>query len=58
MLNLCLKRYNMAMVRPKGKGQKIAFNILGKPANLAFKPSPKQKAIEKRLLFEETKRSR
>lgn len=48
----------MAMVRPKGKAQKIAFKILGVPANIAFKPNNKQKATEKRLLFEETKRSR
>lgn len=46
-----------AMPRISGKAKKIAYNILGVPANMQ-KVSPKQKKIDKRLLFEETTRVR
>lgn len=45
------------MVRPDGKAKKIAFKILGKPANMQ-KTSAARKKINKRLLYEDTKRSR
>ena len=45
------------MPRPEGKAKKIAFKILGKPANMQ-KESASRKKINKRLLFEDTKRSR
>ncbi len=47
-----------AMVRPKGKATKIAFKILGKPANMQTKKSKKQTKVNKRLEFEETARVR
>lgn len=50
--------YMPAMPRIPGKPKKIAFKILGTPANLAFKRSKEQKAVDKRLLFEETTRAR
>jgi hypothetical protein len=45
------------MVRPEGKAKKIAFKILGKPANMQ-KTSAARKKINRRLLYEDTKRSR
>lgn len=42
------------MVRPKGKALKIAYAILGKPECLAFKPTKKQKEIDRELLSNET----
>ncbi len=47
----------MAMIRPDGKAKKIAFKILGKPANMQ-KDSASRKKINKRLLYEDTKRAR
>ena len=44
------------MPRMKGKATKIAFAILGKPANLSHKPSKKEQFIDRRLLYEETYR--
>ncbi len=53
-----LKRYKMAMIRPKGKAKKIAFKILGKPANMQEKPDKKKRKVNQRLLYEETQRAR
>ena len=47
-----------AMPRVKGKPTKIAYKILGIPANIAFKRDEKQKRINRRLVFEETTRVR
>jgi hypothetical protein len=47
-----------AMPRPKGKARKIAYKLLGVPANIAFKRSKQQKKVNKRLLYEETDRVR
>lgn len=47
-----------AMPRPKGKAKKIAYHLLGKPANIAFKRNKKQRRINQRLLYEETERVR
>lgn len=46
-----------AMVRPSGKGTKVAFSILGKPANIQKQPK-KKKRVNKILLFQETTRVR
>lgn len=47
------------MVRPKGKPQKIAFKLIGKPQNLVpQEKSEKQKRINRILLFQETTRVR
>lgn len=46
-----------AMVRPHGKGTKVAFAILGKPANLQKRPK-KKKQVDRVLLFQETARVR
>jgi len=48
----------MAMIRPMGKAKKIAFKILGKPANMQFKPNKRQRKANQRLLYEETMRAR
>lgn len=45
-----------AMPRPQTKAKKIAYKILGIPQNIAFKRSPEQKYVNKRLMFEETAR--
>lgn len=47
-----------AMPRLPGKGKKIAYKILGVPANIAFKRDAKEKKVNKRLIFEETTRVR
>lgn len=47
-----------AMPRIKGKATQIAFKILGTPESLKFKRNKEQKRINKRLVFEETIRSR
>lgn len=47
-----------SMPRMPGKGAKIAYKILGKPANIAFKRNKEQKFINRRLWFEETSRVR
>jgi hypothetical protein len=47
----------MSMPRPEGKAKKIAFKILGKPANMQ-KESSKRKKINAKLLYEDTMRSR
>jgi hypothetical protein len=42
--------------RAKGKAQKIAFKILGKPANLSFKRSPQQEYVNELLISQESSR--
>ena len=45
------------MPRPSGKATKLAFALLGKPANLQKQPK-KKKRVNKILLFQETSRVR
>jgi hypothetical protein len=47
-----------SMPRIPGKGVRIAFKILGVPANIASKKSKEQREINRRLWFEETSRVR
>ena len=47
-----------SMRRFSVKGTKIAYKILGVPANIAFKRTPKERAINKKLVFQETTRVR
>ena len=46
--------------RPKGKPQKIAYAILGRPSNMldTVKKSGNAKKVENQLVFEETSRVR
>jgi len=44
----------MSMPRPKGKARAIAYKLLGKPPCLSYKPTAKQKDIDKRLRADET----
>ncbi len=46
------------MPRLQGEGKKIAYKVLGKPANLQFKRSKIQKEINSRLVYDETYRVR
>jgi hypothetical protein len=46
------------MLRTKSKATKIAYKVLGKPLNLQVKKSPKEKRVDRRLIFEETTRVR
>jgi len=46
------------MVRPKGRAKKIAYSLLGIPANMQFKRTRGERKINKRLVFEETSRVR
>lgn len=46
------------MLRPPGKAKKIAYKILGVPANIQSKRDKEQKRINRRLIFEETTRVR
>lgn len=46
------------MPRLNAKTTKIAFKIIGIPANIAFKRNKKQQKVNKRLVFEETTRVR
>lgn len=46
------------MPRPQGKPKKIAFNLLGVPANLKKVSSRNRDRAEKILLYDETKRVR
>jgi len=46
------------MVRIPGRGKKIAYKIMGVPPNIAYRRDALQKKINRRLLFEETQRSR
>jgi hypothetical protein len=55
---LCLRRYKMpGMIRPHGRAKKIAYSILGEPANMK-KRSPAEKEIDRKLIFQETARVR
>lgn len=47
-----------AMPRIPGKPTKIAYKILGVPANIAFHRTKEEKAVNKRLIYEETTRVR
>lgn len=47
-----------AMPRVRGKTTKIAYDVLGKPANMQDNKTKKDKRINQRLLFEETYRVR
>ena len=47
-----------AMLRIPGKATKIAYKILGVPANMYYKPTREQQEINRRLIFEETIRVR
>lgn len=47
-----------AMPRIPGKPTKIAYKILGTPPNISFKRTPAEKAVNKRLVYEETTRVR
>lgn len=42
------------MIRPK-LSSKIAFAILGKPANIEAKPSSLQKKINKAMIYQDSK---
>ena len=42
------------MIRPKGKAEKIAHSILGKPANILEFKKGKRSNKEQRLLYENT----
>ena len=46
------------MLRPKGKAKKIAYALLGVPANIAAKRNKRQQYINERLLYDETRRVR
>ena len=46
------------MIRIPGKAKKIAYKILGVPANIASKRDAVDKKINKRLIFEESTRVR
>jgi len=47
-----------AMPRTSSKATKIAYRILGVPANIQYKPTKRQKRINKRLVLDETTRVR
>lgn len=47
-----------AAPRPKGKAKKIAFNILGKPANMQNDKTPYGKKVDRELTYQETSRSK
>lgn len=47
-----------AMPRPDNKARKIAYKILGKPSNIAFKRNKIQAKINARLTYEDTYRVR
>jgi hypothetical protein len=46
------------MPRVKGKTTKIAYKIMGVPANIAHNSSKREKEINRRLVYEETDRAR
>lgn len=46
------------MLRIKGKSTKIAYAVLGKPANMNDKKTKEQRRVNARLNFEETVRVR
>ena len=43
-----------AAPRPKGKAEKIFFEVMGKPKNASDPKKKKNSKIEKKLIFEET----
>jgi len=45
-----------AMPRPNKKCTKIAFNILGTPANMRSKKTESQKKLDEQLLAQQTSR--
>lgn len=47
-----------AMIRPPSKVTKIAYRIVGIPANMIIKRNKRLRTRNKRLLFEETMRVR
>lgn len=47
-----------AAPRLKSKATKIAYKVMGVPANLQFKRNKMQQRINRRLVFEETSRVR
>jgi hypothetical protein len=47
-----------AMPRPISKATKVAYKIMGIPANIAHKRTKEEKKVNKRLFFEETFRAR
>jgi len=47
-----------SMPRPKEKPRKMAYKILGVPANIAYKRTKDQRRVNQRLVFEETVRVR
>jgi hypothetical protein len=44
------------MVRQPGLGKKIAFSIIGTPANLQFHKSSAQRKVDKQLDYQKTSR--
>jgi hypothetical protein len=46
------------MPRSLSKSTKVAYKIMGIPANIAHKRTKKEKEINRRLMFEETSRAR
>jgi hypothetical protein len=46
------------MVRPPGKGKKVAFSILGTPPNYTDNKTEKQKKIDERIASEESMRTK
>lgn len=46
------------MPRMNKKAKKIAYKILGTPANIRHKPTPQEVYVNRRLLYEETYRVR
>lgn len=44
--------------RMPGKATKIAYKILGVPANMSYRRTKRDKEINRRLIFEETVRVR
>jgi hypothetical protein len=43
-----------SMIRIPGKPKKIAYAILGRPANMNEKRTPQESKVNKRLIWEET----
>jgi hypothetical protein len=46
------------MVRPKDKATKLAYRILGKPANIQNDKSAFNKRVKRKLQYEESRRSK
>lgn len=55
----CRKRYKMPVApRYNIKATKIAYKVMGVPANIQFRRNAIQRKINRRLVFEETSRVR